>query len=292
MEGEQACGDHSQDRWKYHDRVQTKWKQHHRFNRIPVFVGEFIYDEEKESFVRNGRGYWIDEETRIATREVEWKDGVEVSGRDLYDGWYTQSTKQKPNLYPNPNQNQNPNPNQKPKPKPKLDRGPAPMEVSITGSAKLSDVNLKVTALTISTNCCNDLNALDLSRFKWLRSIEIGNNCFGSVQTVKIYGLNRLKTIKIGNNSFNQVKVADWKNNFSDASRDANKQSKSFHILNCRSLESILIGQYSFSDFAGNFDLRNLPQLQSIQIGVIGSKSYNFYRSSFVIRGIEMLLNI
>ena len=261
-------------------------------NRIPVFVGEFVYDEEKESFVRNGRGYWIDEETRIATREVEWKDGVEVSGRDLYDGWYTQSTKQKPNLYPNPNQNQNPNPNQKPKPKPKLDRGPAPMEVSITGSAKLSDVNLKVTALTISTNCCNDLNALDLSRFKWLRSIEIGNNCFGSVQTVKIYGLNRLKTIKIGNNSFNQVKVADWKNNFSDASRDANKQSKSFHILNCRSLESILIGQYSFSDFAGNFDLRNLPQLQSIQIGVIGSKSYNFYRSSFVIRGIEMLLNI
>ena len=42
-------------------------------NRIPVYVGEYIYDEE----------------TRIATREVEWKDGVEVSGRDLYDGWYT-----------------------------------------------------------------------------------------------------------------------------------------------------------------------------------------------------------
>ena len=45
-------------------------------NRIPVLVGEFVYDEEKESFIRNGRGYWIDEETRIATREVEWKDGV------------------------------------------------------------------------------------------------------------------------------------------------------------------------------------------------------------------------
>ena len=58
-------------------------------NRIPVFVGEYIFDESKESFLRNGRGYWIDEETRIAYREVEWKDGVEVSGRDLYDGWYT-----------------------------------------------------------------------------------------------------------------------------------------------------------------------------------------------------------
>ena len=46
-------------------------------NRIPLYVGEFVYDESKESFLRNGRGYWIDEETRIATREVEWKDGVE-----------------------------------------------------------------------------------------------------------------------------------------------------------------------------------------------------------------------
>ena len=45
-------------------------------NRIPLFVGEFVYDESKESFLRNGRGYWIDEETRIATREVQWKDGV------------------------------------------------------------------------------------------------------------------------------------------------------------------------------------------------------------------------
>ena len=26
-------------------------------NRIPIYVGGFIYDEEKESFIRNGRGY-------------------------------------------------------------------------------------------------------------------------------------------------------------------------------------------------------------------------------------------
>ena len=69
-------------------------------------------------------------------------------------------------------------------------------------------------------------------------------------------------------------------------------RSKSFHILNCESLESIEIGEYSFSDFAGEFELKNLPQLQSIQIGTIGSKSYNFYASSFVIRGLELILNI
>ena len=152
---------------------------------------------------------------------------------------------------------------------------PAPLRINVTESTKWSDVSLQVTDLTISSNCCNDLNALDLNRFKWLRSIEIGNECFGSVQTFKIDGLNRLKTIKIGNNSFTQKKNS-W----------GEDVSKSFHILNCESLESIEIDQYSFSDFAGDFELKNLPQLQSIQIGTIGSKSWNFRNSSFVIRGI------
>ena len=166
-------------------------------------------------------------------------------------------------------------------PAPPKRKEPAALRINVTGSAKWSDVSLQVTDLTISSNCCNDLNALDLNRFEWLRSIEIGDDCFGSVKTFKIDGLNRLKTIKIGNNSFTQKK-----NSWGDDS------SKSFHILNCESLESIQIGEYSFSDYAGEFELKNLPQLQSIQIGTIGSFSYNFWYSSFVIRGIELILNI
>ena len=169
----------------------------------------------------------------------------------------------------------------------------APLLINVTGSAKWSDVSLQVTDLTISSSCCNDLNALDLNRFKWLRSIEIGDECFESVQTFKIDGLNRLKTIKIGSNSFNQqkhypkglVSILEWD------SRPKN-QSKSFHILDCESLESIQIGTFSFRDFAGDFELKNLPQLQSIQIGTVGCWSSNFYWSSFVIRGIELILNI
>ena len=101
------------------------------------------------------------------------------------------------------------------------------------------------------------------------------------MKTFKIDGLNRLKTIKIGNNSFTQEK-----------NDKGNDQSKSFHILNCESLKSIQIGECSFSDFGGEFELKNLPQLQSIQIGTIGRDSYNFHCSSFVIRGIELILNI
>ena len=62
--------------------------------------------------------------------------------------------------------------------------------------------------------------------------------------------------------------------------------------MNCESLKSIQIGQYSFSDYGGEFELKNLPQLQSIQIGIIGSKSYNFYGSSLILGGIELILNI
>ena len=91
-----------------------------------------------------------------------------------------------------------------------------------------------------------------------------------------------MKSLKIGKKSFTQNK-----NGYGE------DKSKSFHILNCESLESIQIGRFSFSDFAGNFELKNLPQLQSIRIGTIGSyDSYNFYSSSFVIRGIDMILNI
>ena len=101
------------------------------------------------------------------------------------------------------------------------------------------------------------------------------------MKTFRIDGLNRLKSIKIGNNSFTQTK-----------SYYGNDSSKSFHILNCESLESIQIGEYSFSDFEGEFELKNLPQLQSIQIGTIGRDSYNFFCSSFVIQGIDLILNI
>ena len=101
------------------------------------------------------------------------------------------------------------------------------------------------------------------------------------MKTFQIDGLNRLESLKIGQNSFTKKK----KSYGSD-------KSKSFHILNCESLGSIQIGQSSFSDFAGDFELKNLPLLQSIQIGIIGSNSYNFYSSSLVIRGINMILNI
>ena len=140
----------------------------------------------------------------------------------------------------------------------------------------------KIISIIIANKSCNesDYTIFDFSRFSIVESIEIGDECFGSVKTFQIEGLNRLKSLKIGKNSFTQKNTYGF------------NKSKSFHILNCESLESIEIGERSFSVFAGKFELKNLPQLQSIQIGTIGSDSCNFCYSSFVIRGIELILNI
>ena len=143
-----------------------------------------------------------------------------------------------------------------------------------------------IISVVIASQSCNerDYTIFDFSRFTQVEYIKIGNGCFESVQTFKIDGLNRLKTIKIGNHSFTK--------------RYGNDESRSFHILNCESLKSIQIGKYSFSYFGGDFELKNLPQLQSIQIGTIrtirtiGNASFNFGLCSFVIRGIELILNI
>ena len=144
-------------------------------------------------------------------------------------------------------------------------------------------MNSSITSIVLPDRTCNDVDytIFDFSRFTLLESIEIGDDSFESVQTFRIDGLNRLKTIKIGKNSFTQKK-----------SYYGYDESKSFHILNCESLESIQIGEYSFSDFAGEFELKNLPQLRFIQIGHIKSLSYSFMYSSFVIRSIELKLDI
>ena len=149
-------------------------------------------------------------------------------------------------------------------------------------------------SIEIKNWTCNDLEytVFDFSRFTEVESIDIGDNCFGSVRTFRIDGLNRLKSIRIGKNSFTELKSQYWEYDLDIAIKIANDESKSFHILNCESLKSIEIGKYSFSDFGGEFELKNLPQLQSIQIGTIGSVSFNFYYNSFVIRGIELILSI
>lgn len=119
-----------------------------------------------------------------------------------------------------------------------------------------------------------------ITNYPNLKLINIGDECFTEAKEFIIYDLQNLQSLKIGSNSFTM-----FKNGF------GNDVSKSFHIINCESLKSIEIGEYSFSDYGGQFELKNLSQLQSIQIGHINSNSYNFYSSSFIIQSNLMISN-
>ena len=114
----------------------------------------------------------------------------------------------------------------------------------------------------------------DFSRFSDLEHLQIGSNSFGFVDTFVIDGLKNLTTLKIGGNSFTEIKNGAKYNS-----------DKSFHIKNCELLNSVEISYGSFSDYSGEFELVNLPSLQSIKIGSVSSLSNSFFYSSFIIRG-------
>ena len=147
---------------------------------------------------------------------------------------------------------------------------------------EILSINVNIKSITISNNSCNDSNytIFNFSRFTKLEELIIGDECFMYVNKFIIDGLNELKSLKIGMKSFTKEKGSH-----------GNDSSRSFSILNCVELESIEIGEYSFSDYSGGFKLINLPKLSTIKIGEIGSSSSNFYFSSFVIKGIiDMIL--
>ena len=146
-------------------------------------------------------------------------------------------------------------------------------------SSDIEQMDLSVSAITIPNSSCNDSNysKLGFSRFESLESLGIGNECYRQTKSFRIEGFKRLNCLKVGSHSFTM-------------NTESHKcRSNVFHIKNCESLKSIEIDVFSFSDSSKRFELKNLPSLQSIKIGTIGSKSYNFYRSSFIIRGIDMI---
>lgn len=118
-------------------------------------------------------------------------------------------------------------------------------------------------------------DTFDITNSYSLATIEIGDYCFRNVNEFKLSNIVHLKQLKVGTNSFT-IEI----NNFGKNER------RSFSITSCKNLESIVIGEYSFSDYSGGFTLDNLPSLESVKIGVVEIGSWNFYFSSFAIKSI------
>ena len=151
--------------------------------------------------------------------------------------------------------------------------------VDLHTSTKMRELEVMGSNLVIPDGSYSYMNKLYLNEMNELESLEIGDDCFSKVNVFRIDGLHRLRRIKIGKNSFTQSVI---RNRFN--SEDSEDTSQSFSIINCKALNQIIIGEYSFSTFAGDFTLASLPSLKTIQIGVVGKKSHNFYSCSFALR--------
>ena len=228
-------------------------------NQIPIYVGGYTVDENDGSFKRDGLGYLISGSSRGAFRECVYENGKEVRGIDLFDGWYHKNSN---HLTPSPTTPSSHS--SKPIPKPVTESRPVKVQHAnqpiFRSSNELNKLNIDITNLIISSNSCNELETLNLNQYRMLKSIEIGNDCFESVNEFRLNGLNELKSLKIGNNSFTHVKKGNW--NYDKA----NNKSRSFSIFNCVKLELIEIGSYSFSDYGGGFELKNLPKLTILKV--------------------------
>lgn len=61
--------------------------------RVPVYVGGYIFDEVQCKYLRHGNGYLIDAKTGMACAEGVWEKGEFVSGTDIpiTNGWYVEN---------------------------------------------------------------------------------------------------------------------------------------------------------------------------------------------------------
>ena len=124
---------------------------------------------------------------------------------------------------------------------------------TVTNWDSYLSIPLYVTALTVAYSSCHDnnINVVDLSSFKFLRSVVIGDFCFQYVQIFSIVGLNWLESVSIGSSSFGGTGSL-WK-------------GSELKIVNCPQLKSLSIGGRSFGRYNG-FELSHLPQLKSVEI--------------------------
>ena len=150
-----------------------------------------------------------------------------------------------------------------------------PLTKTVMNCDDWHDMNDDIEIIHVNEKACDYFLSTNLNtqRFSKLKVLYIKDENFKYIRTFSIIGNNYLMYIKIGQGVFYEGFTS--------------RPAKSFRVLNCTLLKSIDIGLLSFYDFAGDFELKNLPSLQ-----IIKTDSSCFKYNSFVIKGISIFLLI
>ena len=73
---------------------------------------------------------------------------------------------------------------------------------------RFSTIPNVVSGLKVKPNTCNEeISTVDLSRFDFVKKVDIGSNSLQHAQQLTMNGLNKLTEVNIGVGSFNQSKT-------------------------------------------------------------------------------------
>ena len=137
-------------------------------------------------------------------------------------------------------------------------------------SCLMADPNIE--SIVIAANKYEKESYLDLSKYKKVATIEIKDHNFSNTDHFDLSGMKELTSLKIGNNCF----YIDDR---------INRMNRTFTIVDCSELRSIIIGARSFLYYSGGFELNQLPSLELIQIGNKEEDSYSFSYSNLILKG-------
>ena len=119
-----------------------------------------------------------------------------------------------------------------------------------------------MTTIIVGNGAFREASSFSISSLSSLESFEIGDYCFRSITSFVLYRIPNLVTLKIGQTSFTP-----------SLSSSMGDTSTIFTIKECDKLESIEIGEMSFTDYAGSFQIATLPSLKRLIIGSTSTTS-------------------
>ena len=238
--------------------------------RIPLYIGGYAYDEETDEYVRNGQGSVLNTNGK-AIHEGIWKNGVEISGTDLFEGWYEDGAERQ---YLQEEEEEEEEEEESDTLSLASEKDLSRLHVEVQSQEDLKKIKRRTREIIITPTF--DGHVFKMIALPALNSIEIGDSCLQHINTFILYNLPRLVSLTIGKNCSAKT-VLKLQNKLSL------NMNKSFQIKDCKSLKSIKIGEKSFIDFSGEFKISGCKKLETLHIGS-EQDSWNFFAASFVIQ--------
>ena len=230
-------------------------------NRRPIYSGGYIFDDDKQVFVRHGNGYVINELSGICDRLSEWEKGEEVKDRNrlLYGGWFDEGDSCQSIRMSVIDENE------KKRREEEEEERRMNESISLCDGLQFTQIRGLETLITQSSQYngnCSDISKMELKLIDMprLKRIEIGSSCFQNTRGFILENLNCLEEVKVGEHCF-RFKYGSNLYQKSDERNDG-----IFRIVNCPKLRTLQLGDNSFCDFK-TFHISNVNSLSSIDFG-------------------------